>query len=72
MSARRGVVLILSLITLAVLVSAAGVLLIAIFARPTTVVPASTTLVLRIEAPWSEIEPSDVLQQFIGTRPTLR
>ena len=72
MSARRGVLLVLFLISLAVLISAAGVLMLAMFSRPGTVVPSSTTLVLRIEAPWSEIEPSDVLQQFIRTPPTLR
>ena len=53
MAVRRGVVLILSLILLAMFVSIAGVLLLATFARPSTVVPAAATLELMIEAPWS-------------------
>ncbi|MCC7044530.1 MAG: signal peptide peptidase SppA [Acidobacteria bacterium] len=69
---RRGVVLVLSLILLAVLVSVVGLLIVASLARPTTVVPASATLVLPVEAPWSEVEPSEVLQQFFDAPPSLR
>jgi protease-4 len=36
------------------------------------VVPASATLVLPIEAPWSEVDPSEVLQQFFDAPPSLR
>jgi protease-4 len=66
------VVIVLSLIFLAVFVSIVGMLVIASFARPTTVVPASATLVLPIEAPWSEVDPSEVLQQFFEAPPSLR
>jgi protease-4 len=70
---RRGAVLVLSLIVLAVFVSAIGILVLSMFfARPAAVIPASATLVLPVEAPWSEIEPSEVVQQFLGTPPTLR
>jgi protease IV len=71
-SARRGVVLVLSLILLAVTVSAVGIFAIAAFSGTTPTVPASSTLSLRVSAPFSEIEPSDVLQQFLDTPPTLR
>jgi protease-4 len=69
---RRGVLLILSLILLAVFVSVAGTLLLATLARPSVSVPASATLNMRIEAPWSEIEPADVFQQLFSTGPSLR
>jgi protease-4 len=69
---RRGLVLVLSLILLAVFVSVVGLLVVASLARPTVVVPASATLVLPVEAPWSEVEPSEVLQQFFDAPPSLR
>lgn len=72
MAVRRGVVLILSLILLAMFVSAVGLLLLASFARPTVSVPSSATLEMSIEAPWSEIEPAEVLQQLLGAKPSLR
>ena len=72
MPVRRGVVLILSLILLAVFVSVVGMVIVASFARPVTLVPASATLVLPVEAPWSEIEPAEVVQQFFGASPSLR
>jgi protease-4 len=69
---RRGVLLVLSLILLAVFVSIVGLLIVASLARPAVVVPASATLVLPVEAPWSEVEPSEVLQQFFDAPPSLR
>lgn len=69
---RRAVLVVLSLILLAVFVSVVGLLLIASLARPTTVVPASATLVLPLKAPWSEIDPSEVAQQFFNAPPSLR
>ncbi|ODS56509.1 MAG: signal peptide peptidase SppA [Acidobacteria bacterium SCN 69-37] len=47
-------------------------MIVASLARPTTIVPASAALVLPVEAPWSEIEPSEVLQQFLDAPPSLR
>ena len=72
MSARRGVLLVLTLILFAVLVSAAAVLVLASFAGSPAPIPADATLHLRIEAPLGEIEPSDVVSQFFRRGPTLR
>jgi protease IV len=69
---RRGVVLVLSLILLAVFVSAAGLIVIGAFAEPPVNVPASSTLTLRVAAPYSEIDRSDLVRQFLETPPTLR
>src|SRR5689334_20700181 len=69
---RRGVVLVLSLILLAVLVSAAGLLVVGTFAEPPVNIPASSTLTLRVAAPYSEIERSDLVRQLLETPPTLR
>jgi protease-4 len=72
-SARRGVALILTLILLAVLVSAAGLVLVALFTGTTPTIGSNSTLVLKINAPYSEIEPSDVLQLIQSNpAPTLR
>lgn len=72
MPARRGIILVLSLILLVVTVSVAGIIVISLFSGARPVVPTSSTLTLRIEAPFSEIEPSDVLRQLFDTPPTLR
>lgn len=72
MAQRRGVILVLSFILLAMFVSVAGVLVLSMFARPSAVVPASATFVLPIEAPWAEVEPADVMQQLFDTPPSLR
>jgi protease-4 len=70
--ARRGVILVIVLILLAVFASAAGMLMLALLSRPVPTVPASAALTFDIDAPFSEIEPSDVLSQFIRRPPTLR
>lgn len=73
MSARRGIVLVLTLILLAVLVSAAGLLFIAMLGGNTATIGASNTLVVKVNAPYNEIEPSDVVQFLRDTpAPTLR
>jgi protease-4 len=69
---RRGVWLVLSLISLAVVVSAAGLLAIGLLSRPVVSVPSSSALSLRVAAPYSEIDPSDLVQQLLETPPTLR
>jgi protease-4 len=69
---RRAVLVVLLLIVLAVFASVVGLVLIASLARPTTVVPSSATLELPLQAPWSEVEPSEVLQQFFDAPPSLR
>ncbi len=72
MSARRGVLLVLTLILLAVVVSAAAVLVLASLGGAPAPIPADATLYLKIEAPLGEVEPSDVLSQFLRRGPTLR
>ena len=69
---RRGVLLVLALILIAVFVSVGTTVFVASFARPVATIPQSAALHLRVDAPWSEIEPSDVVQQFLGGRPSLR
>ena len=71
-SARRGVLLVLLLILLAVVVSAGASLLLLMASGRTPAVPSNATLYLKIEAPFSEIEPNAVLSQFVGTPATLR
>ncbi len=72
MATRRGVFLVTALITVGVLVSAAGMLVLALFtSRPPSVSPDST-LVLDLAAPLSEVEPADVFRQLFQTAPTLR
>ena len=74
MSARRGVALVLFLLFLAVMASAAGLMVIAImFGGPSTpTVSSNSTLFLRIQAPFSEIESNSILSSFAGSPPTLR
>jgi protease-4 len=69
---RRGVVLVLTLMLLAVLVSAAGLLLVATFAEPAVTIPSSSTLTVRVSAPYSELDRSDLIRQLLETPPTLR
>ncbi len=71
-SARRGTLLVLLLILLAVMVSAGASLLILLAGSGAPSVPSNATLYLKIEAPFSEIEPNAVLSQFMGAPPTLR
>jgi protease-4 len=61
-----------SLITAAIVVSMAGVLVLAIFVGAPATVPDGSTLYLDLDAPFSEIEPPEVLSQFIPQPPTLR
>ncbi|MEO6223615.1 MAG: signal peptide peptidase SppA [Vicinamibacterales bacterium] len=74
MSARRGVALVLFFLFLAVMASAAGLMVLAImFGGPSApTVSSNSTLFLRVQAPFSEIESNSVLSQFVGTAPTLR
>lgn len=72
MSPRRGVLIVLTLIFLAILVSAAGVLVLASLAGAPPAIPAEATLHLKVDAPLGEVEPSDVVSQFLRRGPTLR
>ncbi|HUF23560.1 MAG TPA: signal peptide peptidase SppA [Vicinamibacterales bacterium] len=72
MALRKGVGLILALIVVAVLISAAGMALIFFAARGGPQVKDNATLFLQVDPNLSEIEPGGVVGQFIGTQPTLR
>lgn len=72
MAARRGIVLVITLILTAVTVSACGMLLFALVGGPSATVPSSATLFVPIQAPFGEIEPSDVLRPFLAQPPSLR
>jgi len=75
LSARRGVALVLFLIFLAVMASAAGLLVLTIMfggGRPAPTVASNSTLFLRIQAPFPEIEGNTVFAPFMATAPTLR
>ena len=71
-SARRGTFLVLLLILLAVMVSAGASLLILMAGTGAPTLPSNATLYLKIDAPFSEMEPNAVLSQFLGAPPTLR
>ncbi|MCC7009288.1 MAG: signal peptide peptidase SppA [Acidobacteria bacterium] len=64
--------LVLAFITIAVLVSGGGLLVLAALSTPQVSVPERATLSLRLDAPFSEIDPPDVLSQIIPRSSTLR
>lgn len=72
MSVRRGVFLVLTLIAVAMLVSAGALLVLASFASAPPQVPANATLSIELQAPFSEVAPSDVISQFLPRASTLR
>lgn len=72
MALRKGVGLILGLIFVAILISAAGMALIFFAARGGPDIRDNATLFLPIDPNLSEIEPGGVVSQFIGEQPTLR
>ena len=71
MSARRAIVLVIAFIVLAVMVSIGGSLLLIGGTGALPGVPSDATLYLKIQAPFSEIEPLSVLTPFTTVR-TLR
>lgn len=75
MSARRGVAVVLFLIFLALMASAAGLLMLALLfggGQAAPVVASNSTLFLRVQAPFPEIDSSSVFSAFMPTPPTLR
>lgn len=73
MSARRGILIVITLIILAIMVSAAGSLLLLAGGSAVPSVPSDSTLYLRIRAPFDEVEPLNLFNQFgTGTAQTLR
>ena len=72
MSARRGIVLVLALILLATAVSVGALVLLSLAGGAPPTVPSNSTLYLRLQPPFGEVEPSDVFSQFVRPKPTLR
>jgi protease-4 len=71
-SLRRGVTVVLILITLAVCASFVMLLLVVASGAAPPAISANSTLYLTLDMPLSEIEPSSVLSQFVKTQPSLR
>jgi protease IV len=69
---RRGVVLVVILISAAVVASAAGLILTAALIGREPRVGSNSTLVLRVSGDLQEIEPTGVLGQFFEAPPTVR
>lgn len=72
MSSRRGVLLVVTLILFAIAASTGALLVLALVAGAPPSVPANASLYLRIQAPFSEIEPLNVLSPLVAQPPTLR
>jgi protease IV len=69
---RRGVWLVFSLIALAIVVSMTGVAASYFFFSRGPIVPARTTLVLRLDSELAELEPAGVIDQLLPAQPTVR
>ena len=72
-SSRRGVILVILLIMVALVVSVAGLVVASLFmSSGPPPVPSNAALYLPIEAPYPEVEPSDLFSQLGDSPPTLR
>jgi protease-4 len=71
-SARRGILIVFVLLIVAVIASIGGLFLIMTAGGVPRPVPANSSLYLKIEAPFREIERSDLFSQFVRVPPTLR
>ena len=69
MPARRGVFLVFALIAVGVLVSAGALLVLALVGGTSPSVPERATLYLKVDAPFSEVEPaaSEVIDALVGS-----
>lgn len=72
MAVRRGVWLVVVFITLAVLLSASGLLLVAALVGREPQITSNSTLVLKVSGDLQETEPGGVLGQFLEPPPTVR
>ena len=72
MAVRRGVLLVFVLLLVAIFVSFGGLILLSMAGGTPPSVPSNATLYLRIDAPFSEVEPAGVIGQFVRQPPTLR
>lgn len=72
MAVRRGVLIVFILIFLAMAASCGGLLVLSMFVSEPPSVPSNATLYLPIKAPFPEVEPSDLVSQFVAKPATLR
>ncbi len=72
MAVRRGVGIVLILIVAAIVVSAAGLLMMAVFVGREPQVAGNSTLVLRVGGDLQEMEPGGVIGQIFEAPPTVR
>ena len=72
MAVRRGVVLVIVLILIAMAVSAAGLIFMGLMVGRSPQIASNSTLVLQVNGDLQEVEPSGVLDQFIEPPPTVR
>jgi protease-4 len=71
MAVRRGVLIVFILIFLAMAASCGGLLVLSMFVSEPPSIPANATLYLPIRAPFPEVEPSDLVSQFVARPATL-
>lgn len=69
---RRSVLLVLTLLLVAVLVSAALTMFVLMSGGGPAPIPSNATLYLKLSAPWSEVESNDVFSQLLSRQRTLR
>lgn len=72
MAVRRGVVVVLVLISLAIMASFAGLAFLALMVGGPPPLPSNATLYLPLGVPLPEVEPADVISQLVSRSPTLR
>jgi protease-4 len=72
LAVRRGVLLVFVLIIFATFISIVGLVFLSMIGGAPPSVPASATLYLRIDGPFSEVERAGVIGQFVPQAPTLR
>ncbi|MBA3296168.1 MAG: signal peptide peptidase SppA [Acidobacteria bacterium] len=72
MAVRRGVWLVLGLIVVAVMVSAAGLIVTAMLVGREPQIEGNSTLILKVSGDLQEVEPGGVIGQFFDPPPTVR
>ena len=72
MAVRRGVWLVVALLSVAVVVSAAGLILTALLVGGGPRVAGNSVLMMRVSGDLSEVEPGGVIGQFLESPPTVR
>jgi protease-4 len=71
MAVRRGVIFVFVFLGLAMMVSIGGLLFLSMLGGAPPSVPQNAALYLPLHAPFGEVEPADVVSQFVAQRPTL-